>query len=157
MSNRLNCVCFVLSNTYLNIMITGCSNVTCTGSSVMGSMTGTLAATILLIGLIFTVVGDVFCALTFYRLRIQVKMYVESDTTNAETMTDNQPNTSISTSIRIRKQKALRTLLLIVASFNLSLLTYIIGNVHLLLQTSIGSVEMQRFVLLTMFMNSFVN
>ena len=129
----------------------------CKGSSVMGSMVGTLAATILLIGLIFTVVGDVFCALTFYRLRRQVKMSVESDTTNVGTMTDNQPNTSISTSIRIRKQKALRTLLLIVASFNLSLLTYIIGNIHLMLQTSIGSVEIQRFVFLTMFINSFVN
>ena len=58
---------------------------------------------------------------------------------------------------RRRQQMAMRTLLLIVASFNLSLLTYTFGNIQLLLPISIESEEFQRFLLFTLFMNSFLN
>ena len=129
----------------------------CTGSSVIGPMVGTFTGIIFSIGFIFTIVGDVVCALTFCRLRRQVNMAVESDNTNTCTTQENQPNATINAATRMRQQMAMRTLLLIVASFNITLLTYILGNVQLLLPNSIESEEFRQFLLFTLFINSYLN
>ena len=131
----------------------------CKGSSIMGWVVSRITLTIYCIGFIFTIVGDVFCALTFCRLRRQVNMAVGSNTnTNTAGSTkDDQSSLSINAATRRRNQMAMRTLLLIVASFNISLLTYIIGNVQLMLRTSLQSEENGRILFLTMFINSFVN
>ena len=94
-----------------------------------------------------------FCALTFCRLRRQVSMAVESGINATGTTQGNETNICT----RRRQQMAMRTLLLIVASFNLSLLTYTFGNIQLLLPISIESEEFQRFLLFTLSMNSFLN
>ena len=131
----------------------------CKGSSIMGWVVSRITLTIYCIGFFFTIVGDVFCALTFCRLRRQVNMAVGSNTnTNTAGSTkDDQSSLSINAATRRRNQMAMRTLLLIVASFNISLLTYIIGNVQLMLRTSLQSEENGRILFLTMFINSFVN
>ena len=129
----------------------------CRGTCVMGPTLSIITAALFFIGFILTIVGDVFCVLTFCKLRKYVNMTVQSDTNTTGSITDNQPNANINAASRIRQQMALRTLLLIVASFNISLLAYILGNVQFILHTALQSEVYNRILLFTLFINSLLN
>lgn len=109
-------------------------------------------------GLVLTIAADVLCFLTIRKLSTEINSAIQPQDTTSTTVTTSstQPSSTVRTSVKLRQQKAIFTMLIILVILNLSVLptlfAYALKMVGLTLDTLAA-----RILYLSIFLNSLIN
>lgn len=120
-------------------------------SAIIGSMNFALGA-------VFIIVSDILCMLTILGLKARVAP-ARAPTTNEGGSSENinsNVTSEVQNSTKIRQDKAIFTLLLIVIFFNLSAFPITIGYIVIFLRVEMPWI-LRRFLLIALFFNSLAN
>ena len=114
------------------------------------------------IGFLLTISADVLCLLTIRKIRTEINAVVQPDVTSSTMITSSSqttqtnPNNSVRTTVRLRQQKAIFTLLFILITLNLSVVPTLFGYTMSLLGWNMTLLDV-RLLYLSIFLNSLIN
>lgn len=100
---------------------------TCNYHNVVISERLSVTVAFFLVGIIFTLLSDILCALTLCKLRSQVKVVPDTEVSQPQTSTSQSLDSAGSAIVKKRQQTAAVTLVLIIISFNFSFLPSLIS------------------------------
>ena len=153
----IDIVAFVIYLTRVDVFYNQDNTGSCVWSRVTDPNAGYIVLISFFIGMTFTFIGDVLCVFIFCRLRKRVHASIDSEVNTVGTMVESNPNNTIHISTRRRQQRAMRTLLLIVVFFNISLLPYLTGSfLNAVVEEPLPNI-INRIMFLTLFTNSLAN
>lgn len=135
------------------------SSMTCKLKSVMTEEVGKHITVNVSLGIVITLIADIFCVLTCCQLKTHMQTVGSSNSqtqASASVATETDTDGHAHHSLRARHRRALWTIFLIVTFFNLSVLPICVGFILVLLKVEVSEI-IRRSLILSLFINSSIN
>lgn len=149
-----------IGQSYSSIKSTHGINDFCSFGAILGAKAGSIGLVYYQFGLVLTISADVLCFLTIRKLSTEINSVVmpEGTTTSSMTASTTQASTTstVRTSVKLRQQKAIFTMLLILILLNLSVLPTLFGYALKMLGVTMTALD-ARILYLSIFLNSLIN
>lgn len=130
-------------------------NYVCSINAVVANAMG-VSVLFYVISIILILLSDVLCAMTIYKLRTEIPTAVFPESTVSHIQSTSQPAGPAGQSIKLRQQKAIGTLFLILLFCNLSVLPMITVHTFNLLNLLLSD-TLKRIAFICLYLNSVVN
>lgn len=125
----------------------------CSFQSVLGYESQAIGSIFYVIGVMFLVSADVFCISTIRKLKTEINAVVPSETVSTAT---SSTSSSAQTSVKLRQQKAVITMFLILAIANVSVIPTVVVYSLVFTGFRINSLN-ARILYLSLFLNALLN
>ena len=134
----------------------------CSFGTVLKNTSQSISIVFYNIGILLTISSNVLCFLTIRKLRTEINIVVQPNTTSSTVTkstsysTNTNPSDSVRAMVRLRQQKAIFTLLFILVLSNLSIVPSMFGYTMSLLGWKMTVLD-RRVLYLATFLNSLIN